>query len=230
MSFNHSAKRKSDSTNFMFSRDSLSVVHKGSTYNFRLDERTKKSECSYIFGNIIEDKYSYYFALDVDDIINLQLMLTDKEVKNSENEDYIEDLKELSTRKDRSFIVFYKTNVTLKIDIDEIKMKMEEKEFYSKVDVKINYKIKSEDIIKNLEHIPNHLAIRLEADKIEQIIELMKSKILIAKLRKQRTKFLYKDIEIEPRIIKRKMDEEDLKNEVIELAAKRVRLNMDCDK
>ena len=230
MSFNHSAKRKNDSTNFMFSRDSLLVVHKENTYYFRLDERTKKSECSYIKGNIIEDKYSYYFALDVDDIINLQLMLTDKEVKNSENEDFIEDLKELSTRKDRSFIVFYKTNVTLKIDIDEIKMKKKEQEIYSKVDVKINYKIKSKDIIKNLKHIPNHLAIRLEADKIEQIIELMKSKILIEKLRKQRTKFLYKDIEIEPRIIKRKMDEDDLKNEVIEIKTKRDRLNMDCDK
>ena len=230
MSFNHSAKRKSDSTNFMFSRDSLSVVHKGSTYNFRLDERTKKSECSYIFGNIIEDKYSYYFALDVDKIYNLKLMLTDREVKNSENEDYIEDLKELSTRKDRSFIVFYKTSVTLKIDIDEIKMKMPEQEFYSKVDAKINDKTKSKKIIKMLEHIPNRLTIRLEADKIEQIIELMKSKILIEKLRKQRTKFLYKDIEIEPRIIERKMDEDDLKNEVKEKEAKRDRLNMDCDK
>ena len=52
MSFNHSAKRKSDSTNFMFSRDSLSVVHKGSTYNFRLDERTKESENSVIKGKI----------------------------------------------------------------------------------------------------------------------------------------------------------------------------------
>ena len=162
MSFNHSAKRKSDSTNFMFSGDSLTVVSEGSTYNFRLDERTKKSECSYIKGNIIEDKYSYYFALNVDDIINLQLMLTDKEVKNSENEDFIEDLKELSTQEDRIFVVFYKTNVTLKIDIDEVDMKIPKQKYYSKVDVKINDKIKLKDIIKKLKQFPSHLEIRLE--------------------------------------------------------------------
>ena len=229
MSFNHSAKRKSDSTNFMFSRDSLTVVHKGSTYNFRLDERTKKSECSYIKGNKIEDKYSYYFALDVYQIYNLRLILTDKEEINSENKDFIEDLKELSTQEKRCFIIFDKQDVTLKIDIDEVKMKMIEQEFCSKVDAKINNKIESEDIIEMLKHIPNHLAIKLEADKIEQIIELMKSKILIEKLRKQRTNFLYSGIEIKPRIIKSKMDEKDLKSEVVELATKRVRLNMDCD-
>ena len=97
MSFNHSASQTIDSANPMFSGDSLTVVSEGNTYNFRLDERTKKSWWSYIFGNIIEDKYRYNFALEVDDIINLQLILMDKEVKNSENKNFIEYLKELST-------------------------------------------------------------------------------------------------------------------------------------
>ena len=106
---------------------------------------------------------------------------------------------------------------------------MTEQKFYSKVDAKINYKIKSEDIIKMLEHIPNHLAIRLETNSIKKIIELMKSKILIKKLKVQGIKFLHKGIEIEPRIIERKIDEDDLKNKVKEIEEKRCRLNMDCD-
>ena len=158
------------------------------------------------------------------------MILIDNEVKNPENKDFIEDLKELSTRNKRCFIVFDKKNVTLKIDIDEVKMKMPEQEFYSKVDAKINSKIESEDIIEMLKHIPNHLAIRLEADYFDETFKLMKSKILIEKLRKQGIKFLLEGIEIEPKIIESKMDEDNLKNEVTEIKTKRFRMNMDCDK
>ena len=153
MSFNHSASQTIDSANPMFSGDSLTVVSEGNTYNFRLDERTKKSWWSYIFGNIIEDKYKYNFALEVDDIINLQLILMDKEVKNSENKNFIEYLKELSTQEDRIFVVFDEEDITLKINIDQVVMNMPEQKFYSKVDVRINDKIDSEDIINMLEDI-----------------------------------------------------------------------------
>ena len=135
-------------------------------------------------------------------------------MKEKEDQDFIEDLKEITAKKWGCLIVFDKKDVTLKIDIDEVEMNMPKQEFYSKVDVKINYKIKPEDIIKKLEHIPNHLELRLEADCIDQIIELMKSKILIEKLKAQGTKFLYKGIKIEPGVIESEMDEDDLKNEV----------------
>ena len=154
----------------------------------------------------------------------------DKETKNSENNDFIEDLKELSTQEEEQFIVFDKKDIALKIDIDEVKMKMTELDFYFKVDAKINNKIKPEDIIKMLKHIPKHLELRLEADYIEQIIKLMKNKTLIEKLKEKGTKFLLNGIEIEPRIIESKMDEEDLIMEVKEIEAKRDRLNMDWDK
>ena len=157
------------------------------------------------------------------------MILADKEEINSEDKDYIEDLKEESAQPRRCFIVFNKKDVTLKINIDEVKLKMTEQEFYSKVDAKINDRIKLENIICMLEHIPKHLDIRFEADHIKQIIELMRSKTLIGMLKEQRIKFLYKDFEIEPRIIKSKIDEDNLKNEVIELAAKRVRFSMECD-
>ena len=57
----------------------------------------------------------------------------------------------------------------------------------------------------------------------------MKSKTLIENLKEQGTKFLHNGIEIEPRIIERKMDEDDFINEVKEIKAKRDRLNLDCD-
>ena len=51
--FNHSAKWMSDrDTNFIFTGDTLAVVYHGNYYNFRLDERTKKSEYSTIKGEI----------------------------------------------------------------------------------------------------------------------------------------------------------------------------------
>ena len=180
--------------------------------------------------NIIEDKYSNYIALGVDLISQFWLILTDKEVKNSEDKDFIEDLKKISELEKRCFIVFDKKNVTLKINIDKVEMKMPEQEFYSKVDVKINDKIKPEDIIKKLELIPNHLSIRLETNSIKKIIELMNFEIFIEKLKAQGNKFLYKDIEIKPRIIESKMDEDNLKNKVNEIESKRYRLKMDCDK
>ena len=151
-------------------------------------------------------------------------------MKIFEDKKFIEDLKEESAQPRRCFIVLDKKDITLKTNIDEVEMKMPEQEFYSKVDVKINDKIKPEDIIKKLELIPKHLAIRLEADNIEQIIELMKRKILIEKLKAQGNKFLYKDIEIKPRIIESIMDEDNLKNKVKEIESKRYRLKMDCDK
>ena len=158
------------------------------------------------------------------------MIQTDKDKKESENKDFIEDLKEISAQEKRCFIVFDKKDITLKIDIVEAEVKITEKEFYSKVDAKINDKIKQEDIIKMLEHIPNHLELRLEAMSIEQIIEMMKSKTLIEKLKEQGTIFLHNSIEIEPRIIESKMDEDDFKNKVKEIKAMRDRLNMDCDK
>ena len=160
----------------------------------------------------------------------LHLVQTGKEEKNIDDKKFIEDLKELSTQEKRCLIVFNKKDVTLKINIDEVKMKMPEQEFYSKVDAKINDRIKSADIIEIFKHIPKHLSIRLEADYIEYIIKLMKSKIFIEKLRFAGIKFLYNSIEIEPRIIKSKQDEEDLIKEVKEKEAKRDRLNIDFDK
>ena len=163
--------------------------------------------------------------------INLRLIIAGNEKKNSEDKDFIENLKKFSKSSSQKFlIVFNKRDITLKIDIDEVKMKMPKQEFYSKVDVKINYTIESEDIIKMLKHIPSHLELRLEADYIEQIIKLAKSKTLIEVLKEQGTKFLLKGIEIEARIIESKQDEDHLKNEVKEIEAKRCRLNMDCDK
>ena len=155
-------------------------------------------------------------------------------MKNSDNKNFIEFLKEISTREEGCFIVFDKIDATLKININESEMKMQmqkqKKVFYSKVDAKINDRIEPVDIIKTIKHIPIHLGIRLEADHIKQMIKLMKSKSLIKKLKEQGIKFLYKGIEIEPRIIESKIDEDDLKNEVKEKEAKRDRLNMDCDK
>ena len=170
------------------------------------------------------------FTLDVYKFYNLHLILTDKEVRNPENKDFIKDLKELSTQEKRCFIVFDKKDVTLKIDIDEVEEKMSEQEFDSKIDMKINDEVKPKDIIKMLNQFPKHLELRLEADNTDQMIKLMKCDILIGKLKEKRTIFVYKGIEIEPRIIKSKMDGKDLRNEVKEIKAKKVRLNMDCDK
>ena len=39
-------------TNLIFTGDTLAVVFNGNYYNFRLDEITKESECSYIKGKI----------------------------------------------------------------------------------------------------------------------------------------------------------------------------------
>ena len=158
------------------------------------------------------------------------MILANKEEINSENKDFIEDLKEISTQEEICFIVFDKKDITLKIYIEEVKMKMSKQEFYHEVDVKIYNEIKPRNIICKLKHIPKYLAIRFEADYIEQIIELMKSKTLFEKLKEKGAKFLHKGIEIEPRIIESKQNEVDLKNEVKEVKAKRDRMNMDCDK
>ena len=155
------------------------------------------------------------------------LILADKEDMNSEKKDFIENLKKISTRNKRYIIVFNKNDITLKKDIDKVKMKMRKLELNSKVDEVIYGKIKPEDIIKMLNHIPKHISVRLEADNIDQIIKLMKSKTLIEKLIKQGNIFLYKGIEIEPRIIESKMDGDDLKEEI---EAKRVRLFKGCFK
>ena len=147
-------------------------------------------------------------------------------MKNLEDKKFIEDLKKFSTQEAVCLIVFDKKDITLKIDIDKVEMKKLKQEFYSKVDAKINDRIKPENIIKMIEHIPNNLELRLEADHVEQIIELMKSKTLIEKLWEQRIKFLFNCIEIESRIIESKIDEDDLKNEVKKIEAKRDRLNI----
>ena len=53
MIFNHSARHMSDKeANLIFTGDTLAVVNEGNYYNFRLDQRTKKSENSFIKGKI----------------------------------------------------------------------------------------------------------------------------------------------------------------------------------
>ena len=39
-------------TNLIFTGDTLAVVYDGNHYNFRLDQRTRESEDSYIYGRI----------------------------------------------------------------------------------------------------------------------------------------------------------------------------------
>ena len=144
---------------------------------------------------------------------------TDEEDKNSKDKDFIEDLKKISVQEKRCFIVFDKKDIALKIDIHEVDMKMPKQEFYSKVDAKIKGKINSEDVICKIKQIPNYLELRLEADYLEKILRLMRSKTLIEKLKEQGIKFLYNSIEIEPRVIESRMDEKDLRNEVKEIEA-----------
>ena len=51
--FNHSSRWMNDNyTNFIFTGNTLMVVYRGNSYNFRLDQRTKKSKHSYIKGKI----------------------------------------------------------------------------------------------------------------------------------------------------------------------------------
>ena len=166
--------------------------------------------------------------LDVNEIYNFHFIITEKEGGNSEDKDFIEDLKKFSTQEDGCFIVFDKKDLTLKIDIEEVKLKMPLREFYSKVDAKINDRITPEDIIKMLGYIPNYLSIRLEADSIDQIIKLMNWEILVEKMKEQGIKFIHKGIEIEPRIIEVKMNEM-IQNKVTEIKTKRDRLNTDND-
>ena len=53
MVFNHSSRWMNDNdTNFIFTGNTLMVVYKGNSYNFRLDQRTKKSKHNYIKGKI----------------------------------------------------------------------------------------------------------------------------------------------------------------------------------
>ena len=158
------------------------------------------------------------------------MIQSDKEMKDSKNKDFIEDLKELSTQEEGCFIVFDKKDITLRNGIYEVEMKMPEEEFYSKVDEEIGSNIESEDIIEMLKHMPSHLELRLESDNTEHIIKLMKSKALIQKLKGKGINFLHNSIEIKPRIIESKQDEDDFINEVKEIEAKKDRLNMDCDK
>ena len=160
----------------------------------------------------------------------MQFILTDKDEINSKDKDFIEELKELSKQEEECFFVFDNKDITIKIDIDEVKMKMPKQKYYSKVDAKINNEIMPENIIKKLEQIPKHLEVRLETNSINQITELMNSEILIEKLKEMGINFLHKGIEIEPRIIESKMDEDDLKNELKVKEAKRARLDIDWDK
>ena len=166
--------------------------------------------------------------LDVNEIDNFHFILTEKDEKNSKDIKFIEDLKKFSIQEETCFIIFDKKDLTLKIDIKEVKLKIPLQGFYSKVDVKINDWIKPEDIIKMLGYIPNYLSIRLEADNIDQIIKLMNCKILVEKLKEQGIKFIHKGIEIEPRIIEIKMNEM-IKNKVTEIETKRNMLNTDYD-
>ena len=157
------------------------------------------------------------------------MILTDKEKINSEIIDFIEHINKFSEPEKGCFIIFDKKDITLKINTNKVKIEIPEQEFYSKVDAKVNDKTILEDIIRMLKDIPQHLELRLEADNIDQIIELMKCEILIEKLKSQGIIFLHKDIEIEPRTIKSKIDEDDLKIKVKEIEAKRNRLNRDYD-
>ena len=53
MVFNNSFSLMSDrDTNFIFTGDTLAIVYDGNYYNFRLDQRTKESENSFIKGKI----------------------------------------------------------------------------------------------------------------------------------------------------------------------------------
>ena len=79
----------------------------------------------------------------------MHLILADKEEINSKDKTLIEDLKEFSTQYWRIYIVFDKKDVTSKNNIEEFKVKMLKQEFYTKVDAKISFFTRSNNIIKH---------------------------------------------------------------------------------
>ena len=114
MVFNNSARWKSEKTSkFIFTGDSLTVVSEGNSYDFKLDETTKKSTNSEIRGKIINYNSKNYFALNVDRIYDLNFILKDEEVKNPENKEFIDDLKECSKYTEDCLIIFDQKDITL---------------------------------------------------------------------------------------------------------------------
>ena len=137
-------------------------------------------------------------ALDCNKNFDLHLIPIDNEEnKFFENKEFIERLKLKEKCKDQSYILFNKKDITLKMIMSKDKIEMPKHEFYSKVDVMINESNKPEDIIKMIDQIPEQSLLRLEADNIDNIIELMKSEDFISEMKNKITKFLYKGIEIE---------------------------------
>ena len=198
--------------NFVLSGETLTFVQNRKVLWFRFNRENKNSSYWDIYGNnVIEHSSKQYFALKVHEINNLHMTLINYEDTNSDKKDFINGLKGLTTSKESCFAIFNIKDMTLKTTFVTVMGENFECNLCSKVSVR--YFGNDKNALKVLDIIPKHLEIKLEFD-LPTIIRLMKHQKLINKMIKQKAMFLFKDIEIPPRIITTIKEEEDLEEEI----------------
>ena len=204
------------SLKFVFYGEILTVVLKGDTFNFKVDPSIKISGIWEFHGSeVIEHKSKNYFAFIATRAYFLTLILADTEEIDSEKSDLIRYLEGLSADEESCYIVFNKEDITLKSTFGDAKALTKKYNFFSKIDINLSKKLTEKNVYEMLNRIPNHLIIRLILDDIKHVARFMKCKKIIKSMQEHWAKFLYNQIEIEPKRLNNKHDESKFINKVL---------------
>ena len=185
----------------MFSGNIFTAIIDGNAYDFIIDRLISNGKHFAVYweGDVLQNEN--YLVSRVDEVHCLALTLIPNKEISSNWMDFIESVKTKSKSNNSSYLILDKDYLTLMTTLKEVKNNANDTNYWYKADVKIDTKIKAKEIAEMFNYTLKYFFWRLKIDSIERILTLMKCYKLIERMKELGIVFLFKDVEIRPKLI-----------------------------
>ena len=228
--FYHKPDRQNEEyLDFVYSGKLISIIinRKVITYEIgRFKENLKYSVVICQGDDVHQTKK--YIALNVDAACNLIISIMDNKPIWTELKSFIDLIEKNRRFKNPSYVVLDKNELTLMTTFSNVGNIADKIDYWYKTEVVVEENLKSNDVLGMLDSIKKLKISRLVIKDLKQIHRLMKCNKLIEKMMKLEVSFLFKGIEIQPKLIQDE-EEKSLTDEILKRVEKKQRLEMEYE-
>ena len=207
---------------FIYSEDIITMAFSGKIWSFKLINNKSPLENIHIYGKeFIKSKDKNIFALKILDMSNKFMRQIENYSIALIDKNFQKKLIELTQSNDEVYTIFNSNDLTWIIDIEEFKRNKKYLKYWSKVNIKIDWNLKIESVIKKMSCFPKTTSYTFQVNDPKYNFDLLKSIDFIDKSKDLNWKIIYNGVEIQIKKIKNEDEHKYLKEKIIEEIQKR---------
>ena len=207
---------------FIYSEDIITMAFSGKIWSFKLINNKSPLENIHFYGKeFIKSKDKNIFALKILDMSNKFMRQIENYSIALIDKNFQKKLTELTQSNDEVYIIFNSNDLTWIIDIEEFKINKKYLKYWSKVNIKIDWNLKIESVIKKISCFPKTTYYTFQVNDTKYNFDLLKSIDFIDKSKNLNWKIIYNGVEIQIKKIKNEDEHKYLKEKIIEEIQKR---------